>query len=83
MIPQRIIGATRYLGAPKDWVPEEHGDCAHLSIRDEPTRAGNAMTSSWEPTPEELAILNAGGRVCLSIWGEVHPPVWVQAVAAG
>jgi hypothetical protein len=76
MIPGRIPRATRYLGAPVGWVPDEHGDCAHLAIRDMPVSGGvPAMHSVWEPTPLELERLNAGGKVYLVIIGTVHPPV--------
>lgn len=33
------------------------------------------MQSLWEPTPDELAELNAGGVVVLTIVGTSHPPV--------
>lgn len=33
------------------------------------------MLSLWKPTPEELAQLNAGGFVVLSLMGTRHPPV--------
>jgi hypothetical protein len=69
-------GATRYLGAPKDWVPEENGVCSHLAILDASNDLGDAvMISAWEPTPAELAALNSGAKVYLSIWGVGHPPV--------
>ena len=76
MIAGRIPGTTRYLGAPLGWKPDEHGDCAHLAIRDTPVNGGvPAMHSVWEPTPEELARLNEGAQVYLCIIGSVHPPV--------
>jgi len=47
-----------------------------LSISDETHEVyGNIMSSIWEPTPAELAILNQGGFVRLSIVGVLHPPV--------
>lgn len=79
MIPRRIPGATRYLGAPKGWDPNEHGDCCHLSIADIVLPPGlNAMRSRWEPTPAELEILNAGGSIELTVLGHLHPPVWLE-----
>lgn len=76
MIPKRIAGATRYLGAPAGWEPEKDGDCSHLAIADVRLDGGqNVMASAWEPTPSELAALNAGGTVRLYIWGVGHPPV--------
>jgi hypothetical protein len=81
VIPTRIAGATRYLGAPKDWQPEDDGPCAHLAIQDAALDGGTpVMVSAWEPTPGELAAMNAGKPVYLQIVGTAHPPVmlWVQ-----
>jgi hypothetical protein len=76
MIAGRIPGATRYLGAPLGWKPDEHGHCGHLAIRDMPVNGGvPAMHSVWEPTPEELERLKAGAPIYLCIIGTVHPPV--------
>lgn len=76
MIAGRIPGATRWLGAPLGWKPEEHGDCGHLAIRDMPVNGGvPAMHSVWEPTPDELERLKAGAQIYLCIIGSTHPPV--------
>lgn len=77
MIPQRIEGATRYLGAPPNWQPED-GTCDHLAIKDETLDGGApVMISAWEPTPDELQRLNEGKPVYLQIIGRGHPPVYV------
>ncbi len=72
MIPKRIAGANAYPGAPKDWVPERDGSCGHLAVRysvnAERTRIV-CCESAWEPTPKELAMLNAGGQVILRVEG--------------
>ncbi len=34
-----------------------------------------AVVSYWQPSPEELALLNAGKPVYMSCWGTTHPPV--------
>lgn len=81
MIPRRIAGATRYLGAPKGWEPESDGDCSHLAILDvENDHGHNVMLSAWEPTPAEIEALQAGAPVYLQIVGTGHPPVnvWVD-----
>lgn len=80
MIPARIQGCTRALGAPKGWTPETSGPCRGLPIRDEVNGDLPCMTSAWEPTPAELAALNAGGKVYLRIFGDGHPPVMVYAL---
>lgn len=83
MIPGRIPGATRYLGAPIGWKPDEHGDCARLAIRDMPVNGDvPSMHSVWEPTPDELERLKAGAPVYLMIVGTVHPPVMVSVGVA-
>lgn len=80
MIPVRVEGCTRALGAPVGWNPETSGICGVLPIRDEMSGAMPAMVSAWEPTPAELAVLNAGGKVYLRVVGQAHPPVWVYAL---
>lgn len=71
MIPMRISNATHYMGAPKGWEPEKDGNCCHLAVR---VVDGNVYESAWEPTPGELAMLNAGGSILLRIVGG-QPPV--------
>lgn len=84
MRPVRIPGFTRELAKGQ---PEY----LNLCIRDEMVLiegpAGvpiecNAMTSLWEPTPQQLAILNAGGKIAMRILGERHPPVSLWAEPA-
>ena len=79
MIPARIEGCTRTLGAPPDWTPETDGPCCGLPIRDEAAGSLHFMISCWEPTPAELAALNAGAKVMLRIVGISHPPVMLWA----
>lgn len=40
-----------------------------------------AITSCWKPSKKDLAILNAGGCICLNVLGG-QPPVamWTQEV---
>lgn len=75
MLIGRISGATRRLGAPANWKEEDHGRCDYLPIRDEQTPQGPVMTSAWEPTPDELALILKGAPVMLTVWGTAHPPV--------
>lgn len=79
MIPTRIHGCTRVLGAPAGWTPETSGPCAGLPIRDEMNGDVPCMVSSWEPTPAELRAIAAGGKVYLRVLGCSHPPVMVLA----
>lgn len=43
-------------------------------------REGHRMVSVWKPDAEELAALNAGGCVALTVLGTDHPPVSVDVV---
>ena len=74
----RITGMTRNLGAPPDWDAGKHGQCGHLPVRDEMTTAGQAMTSAWFSTVEELERLVRGAPIYLTVLGSVHPPVDVR-----
>ena len=72
MLPLRISNATRIMAETQD---EYHA----LAIRDEVFEDGTpCMTSVWEPTPAELAMLNAGGAVVLRILGRQFPPVTLE-----
>lgn len=82
MIPKRIEGATRYLGAPKGWEPDRDGACGHLAILDAQLPGGTpVMISAWEPTPAEVAAIQSGAPVYLQVVGAGHPPValWVES----
>jgi hypothetical protein len=72
----RVAGATRNLGAPKNWDPVKDGICGGLPIRDEPHSPGvNQMVSAWLPTPEDIALIAAGAPIYLVVLGTSHPPV--------
>lgn len=60
MIPLRITGATHVMHAPPG-----NDDVRDLHVRVE----GGVYLSRWEPTPAELALLNAGGSVELAVLG--------------
>ena len=75
MLPLRISNATRVLAETQD-------EYFALAIRDEVIGGVNHMTSVWEPTPQELADLNAGGAVRLTILGTGHPPVMITTQPA-
>ena len=36
------------------------------------------MASAWQPTAEELALLNAGEPIILRVYGTAHPPVMLS-----
>lgn len=76
MMIGRIEGATRVLGKSQGYLG--------LPIRDEVIHdavngAGTpAMVTAWLPTPDELALLNAGASVHVRILGTGHPPIMVD-----
>lgn len=73
MLIARVVGFTRELGKSQGF--------RGLPVRDEHLEDGSpVMISAWEPTPQELAILNAGGKVMLSVMGTAHPPVALQVL---
>ena len=75
MLPLRISNATRILAKSQD-------EYYALAICDQAIDGVNHMTSVWEPTPRELADLNAGGAVRLTILGNTHPPVMLTTQPA-
>ena len=81
MIPKRISNFTHAYGAPAGWDEEKNGNCAQLHVRISKYDANIYFESSWEPTPDELAALNAGGSVILRILGG-QPPVMLYAEPA-
>lgn len=80
MIINRIEGCTRELGKSQGYLG--------LPLRDEViacTVGGPetpSMLTSWQPTPAELARLNAGAPVLLRVIGTGHPPVSLDVGAA-
>lgn len=72
MIPKIIEGWNKKWTTPEGWSKDRCGD---LHVKEEMENGIPVMSSAWEPTPAELAILNAGGSVVLGIIGVAHPPV--------
>lgn len=71
MIPGCIRGANVRLGPPQNMA-----DCSPLMVlRSEWAGGAITHTSAWFPTPHELALLNSGNAVYLSVFGVGHPPV--------
>lgn len=54
---------------------ENQPEYAGLPVRAELRDGVPHMSSLWKPSDEELAILNAGGLVCLTLQVWQHPPV--------
>lgn len=45
--------------------------------------SAHGVISFWQPSPEQLALLNAGKPVFLSFMGMTHPPVAVGVEGDG
>lgn len=72
MLARRIKGANVLMAPPPNWDETRDGACIRLWVRyDYDT---HVVQSAWEPTPDELRCLNAGGSVILSVVGG-QPPV--------
>jgi hypothetical protein len=71
MKPKMIAGANANPGAPRGWDPKKDGHCGTLPIRYTEDADGRIAQceSAWEPSAEELALLNAGGSVILRVIG--------------
>ena len=66
MLPLRILGAnSKITGTGLPSLTVKHNN--------------NVFYSAWEPTPEELDLLNNGGRVILACAG-IQPYVVIKAV---
>lgn len=74
-IIKRINNATRELGRPTDWNPDNDPPCRVLPIRDVITPEGPFMISAWEFTPDEVAALQRGETLKLWIRGTGHPVI--------
>lgn len=65
------------LAKPRDWNEETQGQCGSLPAHFDPEKT--VFTSFWQPTEEELEILNSGGAVQLCVHGSGHPAVGLEA----
>ena len=75
MKPIRFSSANAALTAPPDWDEEANGPCEPLPV----LQNANGFLSVWVPTEDELASLNAGGGVYLTVSGKSHPVVQIGA----
>lgn len=50
--------------------------CADLPI----LRCDNSITSLWQPDAEELALIQAGAPILLTIIGQTHPPLLIHVL---
>jgi hypothetical protein len=76
MRPTQHSSNTRVLGAPAGW---DQGElpCSALAITDSSMEGVPCVVSYWKPDEADLAALNAGATVALSICGRTMPPACV------
>ena len=78
MLVKMIANAVKNWGAPSNWKPE-NGVCGGLPTALLEGPGGiQYWVSAWEPTPEELKLLNKGASIHLYISALVHPVVVMQ-----
>lgn len=68
---------NRVLGAPEGW-DQSKMECEAIGITDREVLGMKCVVSFWQPSPSELARLNSGHAVTLSIVGNTMPPVCVS-----
>lgn len=70
---------NRVLGAPKGWDQKEL-PCDALPVTDVTIEGHPAVMSFWRPTPEEIAAIQAGALIALSVIGSTMPPVALMVI---
>lgn len=77
MTPITIKGATRHLLPRQGWKDTPDRACVGLHVR----VTGDTYQSAWQPSAEDLEILNGGGSILLWVVGG-QPPVSLSVEAA-
>lgn len=78
MKPTQHHSNTRTLNAPAGW-DQSQLPVGALPITDTVQAGVPTVLSFWRPDAEDLALLNAGGLICLSVVGRNMPPVSILA----
>jgi len=73
MLRRVIRGFTNVFGKPRNWAAQTDNECSDLHVRAVPDGEMAVFQSAWEPTPQELDLLNKGGSVILHCWGAQIP----------
>lgn len=78
MYATKIKNSNHIFGRPADWDESKTGEsCGELAVfvERDPRNQMQLMHSVWMPDEAELAALNAGHGVMLTIFGPSHPAV--------
>lgn len=81
MRPTQHPSNTRVIGAPKGW-DQASQPCQALAVTDQVVEGVPALVSFWQPTPDEVKVLAAGGTVALWVFGGGMPPVGIEVEPA-
>ena len=73
-----ISRSNNVLVKPKNWDDQSMGRCFDLHTRGTIQQGVPQSESAWLPTEAELAALNRGMPIILTILGRQHPPVMVS-----
>lgn len=81
MKPTNTRGATNNFIKPENW-SDDLGVCGSLEVRAQ-LLAGQwrSVTSTWKPSAEDLAMLNAGGVLEVTLLRTQQPPMSMEVVA--
>lgn len=84
MTPTNTRGATHNFHAPKNWDEAKDGACGALEVRAETYGESGLMqlVSTWHPSADELARLNAGGVIECMLITTGQPPMTLAVVDA-
>jgi hypothetical protein len=82
MKPTKTRGMTNLFKAPANWNPATDGECGDLEVRRQfyGTRGIIDHVSTWKPSADELAHLNRGGVIEMSLLTPVQPPASLSVV---
>lgn len=75
MTPVHFEGVTSIYKSPPDWNSALHGPCVDLPVQ----RTAEFAISRWQPSYNDLLILNNGGAVEIALAGG-QPAMAVGAV---
>lgn len=77
MRPTQHPSNNRVLGAPSGW-DQQQLPCNAIAITVTEADGLPVVKSYWRLTAQELATLNAGGLIALSLIGSTMPPVALE-----
>jgi hypothetical protein len=74
----KIKDSNKVFAKPANWDNDRDGTCIDLHVRERSEGMQYVLESAWVPTPAELAALNSGKPLILTIFGRQMPPVMLS-----